>query len=127
MPLSCACAFAGALVERSTYPCVYRWVNIFARPVPVYALVDGYVGVCVYAPVNVYVAVAVYIYVCVYICLFIHPSIHTFMRPSRKLKLKIETIPKFKIQFPKLEIQNPISDLRLKLKLEFQNYFSKTY
>nr|DAF50365.1 MAG TPA: hypothetical protein [Siphoviridae sp. ctBCr48] len=23
------------------------------------------------------------------------------MRPSRKLKLKIETIPKFKIQFPK--------------------------
>ena len=49
------------------------------------------------------------------------------MRPSRKLKLKIETIPKFKIQFPKLEIQNPISDLRLKLKLEFQNYFSKTY
>ena len=102
---------------------MYRWVNIFARPVPVYALVDRYVGVCVYAPVNVYVAVAVYIY----IYLLVHSSIHTYMRPSRKLKLKIETIPKFKIQFPKLEIQNPISDLRLKLKLEFQNYFSKTY
>ena len=62
-----------------------------------------------------------------YIYLLVHPSIHTSMHPSRKLKLKIETIPKFKIQFPKLEIQNPISDLRLKLKLEFQNYFSKTY
>ena len=94
---------------------------------PVYALVDGYVGVCVYAPVNVYVAVAVHIYVHISVCPSIHPSIHTSMRPSRKLKLKIETIPKFKIQFPKLEIQNPISDLRLKLKLKFQNYFSKTY
>ena len=113
-----------ALVERSACPYVYRWVNIFARSVPVYALVDGYVDVYVYAPVNVYVAVAVHY---TYICLSIHLSIHTSMRPSRKLKLKIETIPKFKIQFPKLEIQNPISDLRLKLKLEFQNYFSKTY
>lgn len=106
---------------------MYRWVNIFARSVPVYALVDGYVGVCVYAPVNVYVAVAVHIYVHISTCSSIHLSIHTSMHPSRKLKLKIETIPKFKIQFPKLEIQNPISDLRLKLKLEFQNYFSKTY
>ena len=100
-----------ALAIRSAYPYVYRWVNIFTRPMPVYALVDGYVGVCVYASANVYVAVAVYIYICTYICLSIHPSIHTSMRPSRKLKLKIETIPKFKIQFPKLEIQNPISDL----------------
>ena len=114
-----------ALAERSACSYVYRWVNIFARPVPIYALVDGYVGVYVYAPVNVYVAVAVHIYI--YIYLLVHPSIHTSMRPSRKLKLKIETIPKFKIQFPKTEIQNPISDLRLKLKLEFQNYFSKTY
>ena len=94
---------------------------------PVYALVDGYVSVCVYAPVNVYVAVTVYIYIYLLVHPSIHLSIHTSMRPSRKLKLKIETIPKFKIQFPKLEIQNPISDLRLKLKLEFQNYFSKTY
>ena len=86
-----------ALVKRSACPYMYRWVNIFARSVPVYALVDGYVGVCVYAPVNVYVAVAVHIY----IYLLVHPSIHTSMRPSRKLKLKIETIPKFKIQFPK--------------------------
>ena len=112
-----------ALVGRSACPYMYRWVNIFARPVPIYAPIDGYVGVCVYVPVNVYVAVAVYIY----ICLLVHPSIHISMRPSRKLKLKIETIPKFKIQFPKLEIQNPISDLHLKLKLKFQNYFSKTY
>ena len=43
---------------------MYRWVNIFARPVPVYAPVDGYVGVCaymcvcVYAPVHKYNAVA---------------------------------------------------------------------
>ena len=80
MPLSCACAFAGALVERSTYPCVYRWVNIFARPVPVYALVDGYVGVCVYAPVNVYVAVAVHIYVHTSTCSSIHLSIHICAR-----------------------------------------------
>ena len=112
-----------ALAERSACPYVYRWVNIFARTVPIYVPVDGYVSVYVYAPVNVYVAVAVHIY----IYLLVHPSIHPSMCPSRKLKLKIETIPKFKIQFPKLEIQNPISDLRLKLKLEFQNYFSKTY
>ena len=115
------------MVKRSACPYMYRWVDVFAHPVPVYALVNRCVGVYVYASVNVYVAVAVYI--CVYLLAhpFIHLSIHTSMRPSRKLKLKIETIPKFKIQFPKLEIQNPISDLRLKLKLEFQNYFSKTY
>ena len=119
----------GALGECSTCPYVYRWVDVFARPVPVYTLVNGYVGVYVYVSVNVYVAVAVYVCVCVCVstCSSIYPSIHTYMRPSRKLKSKIETIPKFKIQFPKLEIQNPISDLRLKLKLKFQNYFSKTY
>ena len=68
-----------ALVERSACPYMYRWVNIFARPVPIYALVGGYVGVCVYAPVNVYVAVAGYIYV-VYICLSSHLSIHPCAR-----------------------------------------------
>ena len=69
-----------ALVKRSACPYVYRWVNIFARPVPVYALVDGYVGVCVYAPVNVYVAVAVHIYVHISTCSSIHLSIHICAR-----------------------------------------------
>ena len=69
-----------ALVERSACPYVYRWVNIFARPVPVYALVDGYVDVCVYAPVNVYVAVAVHIYVHISACSSIYPSIHLCTR-----------------------------------------------
>ena len=69
-----------ALVERSVCPYVYRWVNIFARSVPVYALVDGCMGVYVYAPVNVYVAVAVYIYVCVSACPSIYPSIHLCAR-----------------------------------------------
>ena len=74
-----------ALVERSACPYMYRWVNIFARPVPVYALVDGYVGVCVYAPVNVYVAVAVYIYVCVSTCSSIHPCIYA---PEQKIEIE---------------------------------------
>ena len=66
---------------------MYRWVNIFARPVPIYALVDGYVDVYVYAPVNVYVAVAVYIYVCVY--LLVHPSIHSFIyAPEQKIEIE---------------------------------------
>ena len=69
-----------ALVERSACPYVYRWVNIFARPVPVYALVNRCIGVYVYAPVNVYVAVAVYIYVCVSTCSSIYPSIHLCAR-----------------------------------------------
>ena len=57
-----------------------RWVDIFARPVPVYASVDGYayvyvyVRVCVYAPVHEYATVAVAVYVCV------HPSIHLCTR-----------------------------------------------
>ena len=76
-----------ALVERSAYPYMYRWVNIFARSVPVYALVDGYGGVCVYAPVNVYVAVAVYIYVCVY--LLVHPSIYPYIyAPEQKIEIE---------------------------------------
>ena len=69
-----------ALIERSACPYVYRWVNIFARPVPVYALVDGYVGVCVYAPVNVYVAVAVHIYVHISTCSSIYPYIYLCAR-----------------------------------------------
>ena len=69
-----------ALVERSACPYVYRWVNIFARPVPVYALVNRYIGVCVYAPVNVYVAVAVHIYVHISTCSSIYPSIHICAR-----------------------------------------------
>ena len=67
-----------ALVKRSACPYMYRWVDVFAHPVPVYALVDGYVGVyvyvrvCIYAPVHEYAAVAVY--VCV------HLSIHLCAR-----------------------------------------------
>ena len=66
---------------------MYRWANIFTRSVPVYALVDGYGGVCVYAPVNVYVAVAVYIYVCVY--LLVHPSIYPYIyAPEQKIEIE---------------------------------------
>ena len=66
---------------------MYRWVNVFARPVPIYAPVDGYVGVCVYAPVNAYVAVAVYIYVCVY--LLVHPSIYpSIYAPEQKIEIE---------------------------------------
>ena len=69
---------------------MYRWVNIFARPVPVYALVDGYVGVYVYAPVNVYVAVAVYIY----IYLLVHPSIHPYIyAPEQKIEIENRAHP----------------------------------
>ena len=76
-----------ALVERSACPCVYRWVNIFARPVPVYAPVDGYVGVYVYAPVNVYVAVAVAVYI--YIYLLVHPSIYPYIyAPEQKIEIE---------------------------------------
>ena len=69
-----------ALVERSACPYVYRLVNIFARPVPVYALVNGCIGVYVYAPVNVYVAAAVHIYVHISTCSSIHLSIHLCAR-----------------------------------------------
>ena len=73
------------MVERSACPYVYRWVNIFARPMPVYALVDGYVGAYVYAPVNVYVAVAVYIY----IYLLVHPSIYPYIyAPEQKIEIE---------------------------------------
>lgn len=74
-----------ALVERSACPYVYRWVDVFARPVPIYVPVDGYVGVCVYAPVNVYVAVAVYIY----IYLLVHPSIYpSIYAPEQKIEIE---------------------------------------
>ena len=66
---------------------MYRWANVFARPVPVYAPVNGCIGVYVYAPVNVYVAVAVYIYVCVY--LLVHPSIHSSIyAPEQKIEIE---------------------------------------
>ena len=74
-----------ALVKRSACPYMYRWVNIFARPVPIYTPVDRYVGVCVYAPVNVYVAVAVYIY----IYLLVHPSIYPYIyAPEQKIEIE---------------------------------------
>ena len=74
-----------ALVERSACPYMYRWVDVFVRPVPVYALVDGCIGVYVYAPVNVYVAVAVYIY----IYLLVHPSIYPYIyAPEQKIEIE---------------------------------------
>ena len=79
-----------ALVKRSACPYMYRWVNIFARSVPVYALVDGYVGVCVYAPVNVYVAVHIYMY----IYLLVHPSIHPYIyAPEQKIEIENRAHP----------------------------------
>ena len=67
-----------ALVKRSACPYVYRWVNIFARPVPVYAPVDRYVGVCAYMCVCVYAPVHEYAAVAVYVC--VHLSIHICAR-----------------------------------------------
>mgnify|MGYP003481418606 CR=1 FL=1 len=74
-----------ALVERSACPYVYRWVDVFARPVPVYALVDGYVDVYVYVSVNVYVAVAVHIYVHLFTCSSIHLYIYA---PEQKIEIE---------------------------------------
>ena len=74
-----------ALVERSACPYVYRWVNIFARSVPIYALVDGYVDVCIYVPVNVYVAAAVHIYVHISTCSSIYPYIYA---PEQKIEIE---------------------------------------
>lgn len=78
----CVC---GALIERSACPYVYRWINIFARSVPVYALVNRCIGVCVYAPVNVYVAVAVHIYVHISACSSIYPYIYA---PEQKIEIE---------------------------------------
>ena len=78
-----------ALVGHSACPYMYRWVNIFARPVPVYALVDRCIGVYVYVPVNVYVAVAVHIYVHISTCSSIHLSIHPYIyAPEQKIEIE---------------------------------------
>lgn len=73
------------MMGRSACPCMYRWVDVFARPVPVYAPVDGYAGVYVYMPVNVYVAVAVYVCVYVSACPSIHPYIYA---PEQKIEIE---------------------------------------
>ena len=67
-----------ALVKCSACPYVYRWVNIFARPVLIYASVDECVGVCAYMCVCVYAPVHEYAAVAVYVC--VHPSIHICAR-----------------------------------------------
>lgn len=64
---------------------MYRWVDVFARSVPVYVLVDGYVSVCVYAPVNVYVDAAVHIYVHISTCSSIYPYIYA---PEQKIEIE---------------------------------------
>lgn len=86
MSLSCACA---VMIRRSACPCMYRWVDVFARPVPVYAPVDECASVYVYVPVNVCVAVrvAVAVYVCVYASAC--PSIHSFIyAPEQKIEIE---------------------------------------
>ena len=52
------------------------------------------------------------------------------MHPSRKLKLKIETIPKFKIQFPKrkskIQFQICVLEIEIRIpKLFFKNLLTK--
>ena len=108
-----------ALVERSACPYMYRWVNIFARSVPVYALVDGYVGVYVYAPVNVYVSVAVHIYVCVSTCSSIYPSIHpSIYVPEQKIEIENRDHPQ--IQNSIFKIGNPKSNFRFAIEIEIR-------
>ena len=86
MRLSCACA---VMMGRSACPCVYRWVDVFARPILVYAPVDECACVYVYMSVNIYVAVrdAVAVYVCVYVsaCPSIHPYIYA---PKQKIEIE---------------------------------------
>ena len=78
-----------ALVERSAYPCVYRWVNIFARPVPVYALVDGYVGVYVYVFMHLYMNMLLLLCIYMYIYLLVHPSIYPYIyAPEQKIEIE---------------------------------------
>lgn len=55
-----------------------RWVDIFARPVLVYASVDGYADVYVYVRVCVYAFVHECVVVAVYVC--VHSSIHLCAR-----------------------------------------------
>ena len=111
----CVCR---ALVERSACPYTHRWVNIFARPVPVYALVDGYVGVYVYAPVNVYVAVAVHIYIYLLVHPSIHPSIHPSMRPEQKIEIENRDHPQIQNSISK--IGNPKSNFRFAIEIEIR-------
>lgn len=109
----CVC---GALIERSACSYVYRWVNIFTRPVPVYALVDGYVNVYVYAPVNVYVAVAVHIYVHISACPSIYPSIHLCTRAENwNWKSRPSLNSKFNFQN-----RNPKSNFRFAFEIEIR-------
>ena len=113
-----------ALVERSTCPYVYRWVDVFAHPAPVYAPVDGYVGVYVYASVNVYVAVAVHIYM--YRYLLVHPSIHPFIyAPEQKIEIENRDHPQ--IQNSIFKIGNPKSDFRFafEIKIKIPKLFFK--
>ena len=78
-----------ALVERSAYPCVYRWVNIFARSVPVYALVDGYIGVCVYVFMHLSMYMLLLLCIYMYIYLLVHPSIHPYIyAPEQKIEIE---------------------------------------
>ena len=111
---------------------MYKWVDVFARPVPIYAPVDGYAGVCVYVPVNVYVAVrvTVAVYVCVYAsaCLFIHPLIYA---PEQKIEIENRDHPKnqnsiFKIGNPKSNFRFAI-EIEIKIpKLFFKNLLTKS-
>lgn len=77
------------LAIRSACPYVYRWVDVFARSVPVYALVDGYVGVCVY----VFMRLSMYmlLLLCIYMCIHlpVHPSIHPYIyAPEQKIEIE---------------------------------------
>ena len=85
MPLSCVCAFAGALAKRSACPYMYRWVDVFARPVPVYALVDGYVGVCVHLCVYVYMHLCMNMLLLLYMYVCIYPYIYA---PEQKIEIE---------------------------------------
>ena len=80
---------SGALVERSACPYVYRWVDVFARPVPIYALVDGYVSVCVYVFMRLSMYMLLLLYIYMYICLLVHPSIHPYIyAPEQKIEIE---------------------------------------
>ena len=78
-----------ALVKRSAYPYMYRWVNIFARPVPIYALVDGYISVCVYVFMRLSMYMLLLLCIYMYIYLLIHPSIYPYIyAPEQKIEIE---------------------------------------
>ena len=78
-----------ALVERSACSYMYRWVNIFARPVPIYALVDGYIGVCVYVFMHLSMFMLLLLCIYMYIYLLVHPSIHPYIyAPKQKIEIE---------------------------------------